>query len=84
MESGQLLHFVVSCEGIQIDPMKVEAILNLPPPTSLHQLQSLQGKANFLRHFVPNYIELTKGFNRLIKKGIPFIGMKLPNNPSMP
>ena len=70
---GRLFGFVVSKEGIQIDPLKVEAIVNLPPPSSLHQFQSLQGKANFIRRFVPNYAELAKGFTRLLKKWIPFI-----------
>ena len=28
---------------------------------------------NFLRHFVLNYVELSKGFNHLLKKGVPFI-----------
>jgi hypothetical protein len=49
IESGRLLSFIVSRHGIRVDPIKVEAILNLPPPSSLCQLQSLQGKANFLR-----------------------------------
>ena len=29
-----------------MDPLKVEAIVNLPPPRSIRQLQSLQGKPN--------------------------------------
>jgi hypothetical protein len=53
--------------------LKVEVILNLPPPSSLRQLQSLQGKANFLHCFIPNYAELTLGFTRLLKKGSEFI-----------
>jgi hypothetical protein len=53
--------------------LKVEVILNLPPPPSLRQLQSLQGKENFLRRFIPNYTELTLGFTRLLKKGSDFV-----------
>jgi hypothetical protein len=56
-----------------VDPVKVEAILNLPPPSTLRQLQSLQGKANFLRRFIPNYAEITRGFTRLLKKGSEFV-----------
>ena len=41
VESGRLLGFIVSSRGIQVDPLKVEAIVNLPPPHSLRQLQSL-------------------------------------------
>jgi hypothetical protein len=47
VESGRLLGFIVSCQGIRVDPLKVEGILNLPPPSTLRQLQSLQGKKTF-------------------------------------
>ena len=59
--------------GIQVDALKVKAITNLPPPHTILQLQSLQGKANFLRRFIANYAELSKGFMYLLKKGVPFI-----------
>jgi hypothetical protein len=35
VESDHLLGFIVSRHGIWVDPIKVEAILNLPPPSSL-------------------------------------------------
>jgi hypothetical protein len=73
VESRRLLGFIVSINGIQVDPLKVDVILNLPPPSTLRQLQSLQGKENFLRRFIPNYVELKKGFSRLLKKGYNFI-----------
>jgi hypothetical protein len=44
---------------------------------NLCQLQSLQGKENFLRRFVPKYAELTKGFIQFLKKGFPLFGMTL-------
>jgi len=69
---GRLLGFVVSKAGIRVDPSKVEAIIKLPPPSSLRQLQSLQGKANFLHRFIPNYAEVTKGFTRLLKQNVPY------------
>jgi len=72
VESGRLLRFIVSREGIRLDPLKVKAIVNLPPPASLQQLQSLQGKSNFLRQFVPNYAKVAKGFTRLLKCDVPF------------
>lgn len=73
VESGRLLGFIVANDGIRVDPLKVEAITKLPPPRTILQLQSLQGKANFLRRFIVNYAEITKGFMRLLKKGVPFI-----------
>ena len=28
---------------------------------------------NFLRRFIPNYVELAKGYTRLLKKEVPFV-----------
>ena len=64
---GWLLGFVVSNASIRVDPSKVEAIVKLPSPSSLLQLQSLQGKENILHRFIPNYAKITKGFARLLK-----------------
>jgi hypothetical protein len=79
VESGRLLGFIVSRQGIQVDPLKVEAILNLPPST-LRQLQSLQGKENFLRRFIPNYAKITRVFMRLLKKDSEFVWDTVANN----
>ena len=48
VESGRLLGFIVLNKGIQVDPLKVDAIVNLPRPHSIRKLQILQGKSNFL------------------------------------
>ena len=64
-------------DDIHVNRLKVKAIINLPPPSTLCQLQSLQGKANFLRRFISNYAELTKGFTRLLKQNIPLFWDKI-------
>jgi hypothetical protein len=64
--AGHLLGFIVSQCGITIDPLKVQAITEIPPPWNLCQLQSLQGKANFLRHFVPDYATRAHRFPSLV------------------
>ena len=60
VEIGHLLGFVVSKDGIWIDPLKIAAILSLPSPTNIFELQSLKGKENFLHHFVCNFVEKTQ------------------------
>jgi hypothetical protein len=70
--SQRLLGFIVLTTGIMVDPLKVEAIIQLLPPRTILQLQSLQGKANFLRCFIANYAKITKGFMCLLKKDVPF------------
>ena len=63
---------MVSKDGIQIDPLKIAAILALPAPTNLVELQSLQGKEKFLHRFMCNFAEKTYGYMCLLKKDTPF------------
>ena len=53
-----------------MDPLKVEAIVNMPPPRSIKKLQS---KSIFLRRFTVNYAKITKGFMGLLKQDTPFL-----------
>ena len=53
--------------------MNIEAIISLPAPMNITELQSLQGKTKFLRHFVCNYVERTHSFKRLLKEDTPFV-----------
>ena len=69
---GHLLGFIVSKDGIRVDLLKVEEILQLSPPRNIRHLQCLQGMENFLQRFVVNFSNLTKGFMRLLKKDTPF------------
>jgi hypothetical protein len=70
--AGRLLGFIISQSGITVDPLKFKAITKIPPPRNIRQLQSLQGKANFLRRFVPDYAIRAHGFLRLLRHDIPF------------
>jgi hypothetical protein len=79
VDSKKILGFIISTHGIRVDPLKVEVILNFPPPSTLYQLQSLQGKANILRRFIPNYVELMKGFTQVLKKGHDFVWNETAN-----
>jgi hypothetical protein len=72
MTSRRLLGFIVSKTWIMVDPLKVEAIVQFPPPCTIPQLPSLQGKLNFIRRFTATYAEITKGFMHLLKNGVPF------------
>jgi hypothetical protein len=55
-----------------VDPIKVKAILRLPPPRKIQQIWGLQRKDNFLHRFIVNYANITKGFMPLLKE-TPFI-----------
>jgi len=49
------LGYVVSQEGIQMEPTKVSAITNWPQPKSLKQVQRFLGFGNFYRKFIRNF-----------------------------
>ena len=59
VETRHLLVFVVPSDGICIEPLKIATIMALPPPTNIIDLQSFQGKENFLHHFVCTFSEKT-------------------------
>ena len=39
--SGKLLGFIISAKGIEVDPEKVQAIVDMPPPKNISQMRSL-------------------------------------------
>jgi hypothetical protein len=71
--SGHLLGFIVLTTWTMVYSLKVEAIVQFPPPCTFPQLQSSQGKSNFLRHFISNYAKIIKGFMRLLNNGVPLL-----------
>jgi hypothetical protein len=69
LRKGKLLGHIVSAEGVMIDPARVEEIQKLSLPRSKKDIQSLLGKINFVRRFVPNFAELVKHITCMLKKG---------------
>ena len=65
VHAGDFLGFVVHKKGIEINQSKTKAILDLKPPSTKKQLQSLLGKINFLRRFISNLSGKTKVFSPL-------------------
>jgi hypothetical protein len=72
VDQGKLLGFIVSKNGMMIDPERTQAIANLPPPSSKKSMQSFLGKINFVRHFVPSFSEMVRPLQNMIKKDIVF------------
>ena len=54
-------------EGITLDPEKVKAIVQMPPPQSIQSLQSSNGMVNYLKRFSPVLTELAEPLRRLQK-----------------
>ena len=50
--SEKLLGFVVNKKGIEIDPDKVRAIQDLPPPRTQREVRSFMGRLNYIARFI--------------------------------
>ena len=69
---GIVLGHIVSARGIEVDKSKVEAISNLPTPTSVKGIRSFLGHAGFYRRFIQNFSALARPLTNLLSKEIPF------------
>ena len=65
---GKLLGFIVSNDGIIMDPKRIEAIAKISLPSSKKAMQSFLGKINFVRIFVPNFAQIVRPLQDMVKK----------------
>lgn len=63
----QFLGYIISQEGIQMDPRKVDAIQDWPMPATIKELQRFLGFANFYRRFIQNYSHLSSPLTSALK-----------------
>ena len=72
VSSGKLLGFMVSNRGIEVDPSKVKAILEMPPPKNLKELRGLIGRLQFIRRFISQHSQRSEPFYKLLKGGVEY------------
>ena len=48
----------------------MEAIQSIPLPRSKKYIHRFSGKINFLRRFVPNYVEIMRSITHMLKKNV--------------
>jgi hypothetical protein len=65
---GQLLGFLVSSRGIEVNPEKIQAILTTVKPTKLHEIHQLAGRVAAFSRFVARLGEKALLFYALMKK----------------
>ena len=62
-----------SKDGVRPDPDKVKAIVEMSAPTSVHELQQIQGMINYIGMFIPNLATIMKTMNDLLKKDVQWL-----------
>jgi hypothetical protein len=61
----KFLGYIISTNGVAVDPDKVSAIANWERPTKVKELQSFLGFCNFYRLFIEDYSRIAKPLHRL-------------------
>jgi hypothetical protein len=67
------LGHTISQAGIDVDPDKVQEVMNWKPPTTVCQIQSFLGLADYYRRFIPDFSRIAKPMTKLLKKGAKFV-----------
>ena len=68
MPSGKLLGFIVSHRGIEANPEKIYAIMNMEAPVSIKDIKKLTGCMAALNRFLSRLGERGLPFFKLLKK----------------
>lgn len=68
----EYLGFITGSHGVSMDASKVKAIREWPQPTTVKEVQSFLGFANFYRRFIKNYSSIASPLTRLTRKDTPF------------
>jgi hypothetical protein len=59
---GKILGYLVSHRGIEANPTKIQAIINMSPPQSTREVQRLTGRLTALNRFISRFVERSLPF----------------------
>ncbi|XP_011270565.1 hypothetical protein CAOG_08903 [Capsaspora owczarzaki ATCC 30864] len=71
-DSVLFLGYIVSKDGVKMDPAKLSAVLNWPVPETVHAVQKFLGFANYYRRFIKNFSGVITPITKLLGKDVPF------------
>ena len=64
----EYLGFIVTTDGLTIDPKRVQAIQEWPAPSSVRDIRIFVGFINYYRRFIRNFSQIAAPLNQLTKK----------------
>jgi hypothetical protein len=80
----QYLGYIISADGIKMDPQKLPTIVDWPEPSSVKEFQSFLGFTNFYHHFIDHYAHICLPLNALTKEGTLLFSQMMPVTVSIP
>ena len=69
MTQVQYLGYIIDEHGVHVDPAKIQVIRDWPSPTTLTELHSFLGLANFYRRFVLGFSHISWPLSQVTKGG---------------
>ncbi|XP_072084426.1 uncharacterized protein [Arachis hypogaea] len=72
MEAGKFLGFMITQRGVEANPEKCRAVLEMTSPKNLKDIQKLTGRLTALSRFLGASAQKAIPFFKLMKKGAPF------------
>eukprot|EP00731_Ephydatia_muelleri_P022055 Em0014g646a len=61
---------IVSADGVEPDPAKIQAVIDYPVPTNVKELRQFWGLANYYRRFVQDYSRIASALFKLTQKTV--------------
>ncbi|XP_072072043.1 uncharacterized protein [Arachis hypogaea] len=77
VRGGKFLGFMLTSRGIEANPKKCEAILNMASPKTVKEVQQLAGKVAALSRFLPSASSRSYHFFQTITKNKKFLWMEV-------
>ena len=68
VSAGKFLGFIVNNQGIEANPDKIKVVLDMPPPSSIKEVQRLTGRIATLSRFVSRASDKCQLFFQVLKK----------------
>jgi hypothetical protein len=62
----EFLGFIISGEGLSMDPKKIQTIMEWKKPNIVRDIQYFLGFANFYRLFIQDYLKIVALLTRLL------------------
>ena len=66
-----MLGFLVSDRGIEVDPSKIKAILEMPPPNNENEIIGFLGRLQYISRFIAKLTSTCEPIFKLLRKNEP-------------
>ena len=71
--SGKLLGHIVSERGIEVDPKKIKAILDMPALRTKREIRGLLGRLQYISCFITKLTDICEPIFRLLRNNQPTV-----------